>query len=96
MRFNSGRVRASFVPVAANGKDSGTEAADQSFDPKEIQVTSESPTTADSDSDAVDKSAQVGVQKVEATTSAWSKNQLILAYALYVHKRIEIGFWLML
>jgi hypothetical protein len=39
-------------------------------------------TPIDSDSDSVDGSAQAGVQKVEATTSVWSKSHLIAAYIL--------------
>jgi hypothetical protein len=66
-----------------NEKENDAEAATPSYDPKEIRVTSEGRVTADSDSDGVDTSAQAGVQKIEATTSAWSKNQLILAYILY-------------
>ncbi|KAJ9616886.1 MFS siderochrome iron transporter 1 [Cladophialophora chaetospira] len=82
MRFSSARIRPSFLPVAVKEKNNEAEAATQSDDAKEIQVTSESPAASDSDAEAVDKNAQVGVQKIEATTSAWSKHQLILAYAL--------------
>jgi hypothetical protein len=35
-----------------------------------------------SDSDAVSTDAQAGVQAIEATTSVWSKRDLILAYIL--------------
>ncbi|ETI23881.1 hypothetical protein G647_05688 [Cladophialophora carrionii CBS 160.54] len=83
MKFNIARVTpATFIPVALNGKQNDAEAATPSYDPKEVRVSSESPGTADSDSEGVDKNAQVGVQKIEATTSVWSKNQLIAAYIL--------------
>ena len=36
----------------------------------------------DSDVDAIDEKAQLGVQKMEATTKAWSKSHLIAAYIL--------------
>lgn len=35
---------------------------------------------SDSDDEIVHKDAQLGVQKIEATTQAWSKSHLILAY----------------
>jgi len=38
-----------------------------------------------SDSDAISMDAQVGVQKMEATTKAWTRSSLITAYAMYGH-----------
>jgi hypothetical protein len=40
-------------------------------------------TPVDSDDDSISKEAQPGVQKAEATTSAWSKSHLITAYIMY-------------
>lgn len=37
---------------------------------------------SDFDAESISKDAQAGVQKIEATTQVWSKNMLILAYAL--------------
>jgi len=38
----------------------------------------------DSDEAFVQKNAQAGVQKMEATTQIWSKQQLVAAYAMCV------------
>ncbi|KAI5863547.1 MFS general substrate transporter [Durotheca rogersii] len=38
------------------------------------------PHASESDSDAIDTTAQAGVQKIEATTKVWSQRDLILAY----------------
>ncbi|KAK3700369.1 MFS siderochrome iron transporter 1 [Vermiconidia calcicola] len=43
----------------------------------EVRTSSE-----DSDTESLSKHAQAGVQKIEATTSVWSKSNLILAYVL--------------
>lgn len=39
---------------------------------------------SDTESEGISKDAQAGVQKAEATTSAWTRRDLILAYVLYV------------
>ncbi|KAI0406356.1 siderophore iron transporter mirB [Xylaria palmicola] len=51
---------------------------------KEAGVTGERPpsSNAESDDDAIDKSAQAGVQKMEAITKVWTTRELYLAYAL--------------
>lgn len=36
-----------------------------------------------SDADPIDKDAQAGVQKMEATTRVWTKQHLVAAYAMY-------------
>ena len=48
-------------------------------------------TPVDSDADSIDKEAQAGVQKVEATTFVWSKRDLIMAYILYSTSRADIA-----
>lgn len=50
----------------------------------ESEKSAEQPDTTpvDSDSDSIDKEAQTGVQKLEATTTVWSKSHLIAAYVL--------------
>lgn len=40
-------------------------------------------TPVDTDDDSINKDAQAGVQKAEATTSVWSKSHLITAYIMY-------------
>jgi hypothetical protein len=82
MRFNLAKIRADFTPVAAS-ENHNSENPD-SYDANGSRVTSESPCTVDFDPDVIDKDAQVGVQKIEATTVAWSRRQLILAYGLFV------------
>ncbi|KAI1506387.1 major facilitator superfamily domain-containing protein [Biscogniauxia marginata] len=53
---------------------------------KETGVLSQQhPHDSDNDSDAVDKDAQAGVQKIEATTKVWSRSHLIAAY---------VGIWI--
>jgi hypothetical protein len=47
----------------------------------EVAVASESQ-HAVIDSEAISPEAQRGVQKIEATTSAWTKRDLIIAYVL--------------
>jgi hypothetical protein len=49
--------------------------------PKEAGATTDD-VVSDSESDSVSKDAQAGVQAIEATTSVWSKRDLILAYIL--------------
>lgn len=44
--------------------------------------TAEAHDLSDSDSEIIDKGAQLGVQKAEATTQAWNKASLIAAYLL--------------
>ena len=39
---------------------------------------------ADSDSEIVSQDAQVGVQKMEATTQVWTRQHLIIAYVMYI------------
>ena len=84
MKFNSALLNPKFMLVAANTPNNDPEAADHSAETKEIRESSKRPISTDSDSAGVDEKAQVGVQKIEATTSAWSRNQLILAYFLCV------------
>lgn len=85
MKFNPDWLKPTFVPVAVDKHpNSDSEAPVESSETKEIQVTSGAASASDSSYDGVDENAQAGVQKIEATTSVWSKNQLILAYLLYV------------
>jgi hypothetical protein len=52
---------------------------------KEAGVTAATSTQGrhqDSDDDPVDNDAQAGVRAIEATTSVWSKRDLIIAYCL--------------
>jgi len=56
-------------------------AADTTNDIKDGGVQTQT-SMSDQDSDVVSKDAQVGVQKMEATTQAWSRSHLIAAYVL--------------
>ena len=40
-------------------------------------------TPVDTDDDLINKEAQSGVQKAEATTPVWSKSHIITAYIMY-------------
>jgi hypothetical protein len=84
MKFNLPFLKPTFTPTAVEERDHDVETSTPQTDSKEIRVIEDSPSVSEAEKDAVDKTAQVGVQKIEATTSAWSRNQLILAYALYV------------
>lgn len=44
---------------------------------------------SESDDETVHKDAQLGVQRIEATTRAWSKSHLILAYFMYYFESIR-------
>lgn len=50
------------------------------IDDKHYNNATASPDSQPLDEDLPDKDAQAGLQKVEAITSVWSKNSLILAY----------------
>ncbi|EXJ68536.1 uncharacterized protein A1O5_08329 [Cladophialophora psammophila CBS 110553] len=82
MKFNPAWIKPSFVPVAVSQHGSDSEAAAAPAESKEVRLALGRPDTADSDSVGVDENAQTGVQKIEATTSAWGRNQLVLAYIL--------------
>lgn len=85
MKFDPDWLKGTFVPVAVDKhrhSDSEAPVEPSDTETKEIKVTSGAASTGDSSDEGVDENAQVGVQKIEATTSAWGKNQLILAYLL--------------
>ena len=58
---------------------SNTETQSEEIGKGDVQVHG---SQSDSDDESVNKDAQAGVQKIEATTSVWSKTHLILAYIL--------------
>lgn len=79
MKFFSSKIHPDLVPVGEGrqGEEDKTATATES------NVEDGRSTQPDSiESERVAEDAQVGVQKIEATTSVWSKNHLILAYAL--------------
>lgn len=43
--------------------------------------------TSQDNDEMISSRAQAGVQKMEATTTVWSKNHLIAAYVLYVNSQ---------
>ncbi|KIX07421.1 uncharacterized protein Z518_02074 [Rhinocladiella mackenziei CBS 650.93] len=85
MRFAPAWIKPNFVPVAEKGPGSDSEAAaptSEEIIAKDVGLSSETPARESSESEGVDPNAQTGVQKIEATTSVWTKNQLIIAYLL--------------
>lgn len=85
MKFNAAWVKApTFVPAEQQRSEGDFEAGHSSTEitPKHDSVTTETPGIKNSEKETVDENAQVGVQKIEATTSSWSKRQLIIAYLL--------------
>ncbi|KLU90885.1 hypothetical protein MAPG_09410 [Magnaporthiopsis poae ATCC 64411] len=78
------RPAATLAPVVAEDQPKSPQVVDKASD-GEAGPDGRSPTqdaTAEDDQDAIDKTAQRGVQKIEATTKVWSRNHLILAYVL--------------
>ncbi|KAM0713716.1 hypothetical protein Q7P37_010678 [Cladosporium fusiforme] len=73
-------------PIRSNTNDVDPEKTDVSDTPKEATVVAQPRSIAsndnDSDDEIVHKDAQYGVQKIEATTQAWSKKHLIAAYIM--------------
>lgn len=71
------------VPVAESEKsanDSEKEGGIVSKQPYAVDETSE---------DAISSDAQLGVQKIEATTSVWSTSHLVPAYILHVQPEVQ-------
>lgn len=62
------------------------------LDDKEVGVaTEQAPSEPDTDDDAIEKDAQVGVQNIEAMTKVWTKRDLYIAYILYVRQGSQAG-----
>lgn len=64
-------------------------AAEKTFDASDKEAGVAATTTSqdhhhESDDESIDKDAQAGVRAIEATTSVWSKRDLIIAYILLV------------
>ncbi|KAK3673345.1 MFS siderochrome iron transporter 1 [Recurvomyces mirabilis] len=57
-------------------------AAEEPTDNKNATAVESQDAASDSDGESLSKDAQHGVQKMEATTSVWSRNHLIAAYVL--------------
>lgn len=78
------RPAATLAPVVVEDQPKSPPVVDKASD-GEAGLDGRSPAqdaTAEDDQDAIDKNAQRGVQKIEATTKVWSRNHLILAYVL--------------
>lgn len=83
MRFHLPWMKPGIVPVTEERQNTQSEVSgtpEKEYESKEGFRTGTP--TAEEDGNALDADAQVGVQKIQAATSVWSKNQLILAYVL--------------
>ena len=76
--FNRIRPRAD-VPITEKDEKNDTEAISATGN-----AVNEKYSVSDSDSGDFTAGAQDGVKKIEAITSVWTKNMLILAYVVFV------------
>lgn len=74
-----GPIRSTTTDVDLENKEANSMPKEASVD---AQPRSSSSNDTDSDDEIVHKDAQYGVQKMEATTQAWSKKHLIAAYIM--------------
>ena len=97
-RLQASRVVAQAVTSDSTAEDTtGTELVNK--DPADTRNTSDESEPraipkqdAESDGDPVQRNAQAGVRKMEATTQVWSKKHLVAAYAMWVLPRAQSVF----
>ena len=61
----------------------------QVVDNEKFPTISDDRTTDDASSEKVTEYAQAGVQKIEATTSVWTRKALIIAYGMQVAPQLQ-------
>jgi hypothetical protein len=87
-RLQASRVAAQAVTSDSTARETpdhelqNKDSADSRNSPDESEPRATSKQDADSDGDPVQKTAQAGVQRMEATTQVWTKKHLVAAYVM--------------